>query len=117
MPSQVYFATNRNPIESAVPNNFGTDFHPQGGLSFGRAAIQSVTDESEIGNSNLAIDEVKADGFSDKIKKAIVETGERHLLIYLHGFDYRFREVLMRTAFLGDWYRRGKPSVAWSSTW
>lgn len=112
MPSQVYFATNRNPIESAVPNNFGTDFHPQGGLSFGRAAIQSVTDESEIGNSNLAIDEVKADGFSDKIKKAIVETGERHLLIYLHGFDYRFREVLMRTAFLGDWYRRGKPSVA-----
>lgn len=112
MPIPVYFATNRNPIESAVPNNFGTDFHPDGGLTFGRAIIQSVTDESEIGNSNLAIDEVKADGFSDKIRKAIVENGERHLLIYLHGFDYRFREVAMRAASLGEWYRRGKPSVA-----
>jgi esterase/lipase superfamily enzyme len=111
MPIPVYFATNRNPIESAVANNFGTDFHPDGGLTFGRATIQSVKDESELGNSNLSIDEVTADGFSDRIRKAIVEQGEKNLLIYLHGFDYRFREVVMRAAFLGDWYRRGKPSV------
>lgn len=111
MPIPVYFATNRNPIESAVPNNFGTDFHPDGGLTFGRAVIQSVKDESEIGNSNLAIDEVSATGFTEKLRKAIAENGEKHLLLYLHGFDYRFREVMMRAAYLGDWYRRGKPGV------
>jgi len=108
----VYFATNRNPIESVVPNNFGTDFHPDGGLTFGRATIKSVKDESEIGNSNLAIDEVSAVGFTEKLRNAIAENGERHLLLYLHGFDYRFREVMMRAAFLGDWYRRGKPGIA-----
>lgn len=111
MPIPVYFATNRNPIDSAVPNNFGTDFDPSGGLSFGRATIGSVRDESEIGNSNLAIDEVAAGAFTATLRDAIVDDGERHLLLYLHGFDYRFREALMRTAFLGDWYRRGAPSV------
>lgn len=108
----VYFATNRNVIDSAVPNNFGTDFNADGTLMFGRAVLQSVKDESELGNSNLAIDALAADNFAAPLQRAIVEEGADHLLLYLHGFDYRFREAVMRAGHLGDWFRRGKPSVA-----
>nr|WP_298684287.1 alpha/beta hydrolase [uncultured Dongia sp.] len=108
----VYFATNRNKIESPVPNNFGTDFNVDGALVFGRAVLKSVADESELGNSNLSIDALSPDDFSPTLRQAIVGQGADHLLIYLHGFDYRFRETVMRAGFLSDWYRRGKPSVA-----
>jgi len=57
MAVSVYFATNRNPVSGPVPNNFGTDFHPSGDVTFGRATLQSVEDESEVGNSNVAIDD------------------------------------------------------------
>lgn len=108
----VYFATNRNVIESPVPNNFGTDFNVNGVLMFGRAVLRSVKDESELGNSNLAIDALAADDFSAPLQKEIIDNGADHLLLYLHGFDYRFRETVMRAGHLGDWFRRGKPSVS-----
>jgi len=112
MATRVYFATNRNPIISDVPNNFGTDFSSDGTLQFGRAILQSVKDESELGNSNLAIDSLAKGDFSDALKTEIVEQGADHLLITVHGFDYRFREAVMRAGFLADWYGRGKPKLA-----
>jgi esterase/lipase superfamily enzyme len=108
----VYFGTNRNAIQGPVPNNFGTDFSSDGSLAYGRAVIASVADESEIGNANLAIDGVTAGGFSAALQAEIAGTSAKHLLIYLHGFDYRFREVLMRAALLGDWFGKGSPKVA-----
>jgi esterase/lipase superfamily enzyme len=112
MATRVYFATNRNPISSDVPNNFGTDFSPDGTLQFGRAMLESVKDESELGNSNLAIDGLAKGDFSAALKDEIVEGDADHLLITFHGFDYRFREAMMRAGFLADWYGRGKPKVA-----
>lgn len=112
MPVTVYFATNRNVIESAVPNNFGTDFHAQGDVTFGRAILQSVKDESELGNSNLAIDNLNKGEFSPALQNAIIDGGADHLLISFHGFDYRFREAVMRAGYLADWYGRGKPKLA-----
>ena len=112
MATRVYFATNRNPIVSSVPNNFGTDFSPDGPLQFGRAVLQSVKDESELGNSNLAIDNIAKGDFSDALKAEIVGSDVDHLLITFHGFDYRFREAVMRAGFLNDWYGRGKPKLA-----
>ncbi|GAB2175663.1 alpha/beta hydrolase [Dongia sp. agr-C8] len=107
----VYFGTNRNAILGPVPNNFGTDFSPSGGLTCGRAVITSVADESEIGNSNIAIDSVTPGGFSPLLQSEIAAGNAKHLLIYLHGFDYRFREVMMRAAMLGDWFGKGSPKV------
>lgn len=108
----VYFGTNRNAILGPVPNNFGTDFSPDGSLACGRAVITSLADESEIGNSNLAIDGIATGGFSPALQTEIASSAAKHLLIYLHGFDYRFREVLMRAALLGDWFGKGTPKVA-----
>jgi len=111
MANLVYFATNRNAIESPVENNFGTDFSPDGSVSFGRATLKSVKDESELGNANLSIDAVSTGGFQTPLRNEIVNNPSNHLLVYFHGFDYRFREVLMRAAFVGDWLSKGKPSV------
>jgi esterase/lipase superfamily enzyme len=111
MAVSVYFATNRNPVSGPVPNNFGTDFHPAGEVTFGRAILQSVADESELGNSNVAIDAVTSGEFSPALRQAIID-GEDHLLITLHGFDYRFREAMMRAGVLGAWFGKGRPAVA-----
>ena len=111
MAVSVYFATNRNPISSAVPNNFGTDFNPSGEVMFGRATLQSVADESEIGNSNMTVDALNSGDFLPRIKQEIIG-GADHLLISLHGFDYRFREAMMRAGFLDEWFGKGRPAVA-----
>jgi esterase/lipase superfamily enzyme len=107
----VYFATNRNPIGGPVPNNFGTDFHPSGLVTFGRATLLSIADESELGNSNIVIDAHDPGEFPPSIRQAIID-GEDHLLITLHGFDYRFREAMMRAGSVGAWFGKGKPAVA-----
>jgi esterase/lipase superfamily enzyme len=112
MAVSVYFATNRNPLRNdQVPNNFGTDFNPDGEVVFGRATLQSVADESELGNSNLAIDQLNAGDFLPALKTAIAG-GEDHLLITLHGFDYRFREAMMRAGYVGAWFAKGRPAAA-----
>ena len=108
----VYFGTNRNAISGPVPNNFGTDFSSDGSLAYGRAVVKSVADESELGNSNIKIGSVATGGFSASLQAEITNTSTRHLLVYFHGFDYRFREVLMRSAFLSDWFGKGAPKVS-----
>jgi hypothetical protein len=108
----VYFATNRNLIGGAVPNNFGTDFSNDGSVTFGRATFGSVKDESEIGNGNLTIDKLSTATFLGDVADEIVADPADHMLIYLHGFDFRFREVVMRAGWLGEWYRSGTPSVS-----
>lgn len=109
----VYFGTNRNQIVSPVPNNFGTDFNPNNGaVTFGRAVLQSVDDESEVGNSNLAIDSLSPATFLPALQTEMVNGAPDHLLIYLHGFDYRFREVAMRAGMLGKWFNTGPKKVA-----
>jgi esterase/lipase superfamily enzyme len=112
MAVSVYFGTNRNAILGPVANNYGTDFSSDGSLAFGRAVLTSVADESEIGNSNLAIDEVTTGGFSQTLQAEIAGGSAKHLLVYFHGFDYRFREVLMRAGILNDWFSKGSPKVA-----
>jgi esterase/lipase superfamily enzyme len=111
MAVSVYFATNRNKIGGPVPNNFGTDFNANGEVTFGRATLRSVADESEVGNSNIEIDALNPGEFLPSLRQAIID-GEDHLLITLHGFDYRFREAMMRAGFLGAWFGKGRPAVS-----
>jgi esterase/lipase superfamily enzyme len=112
MPIPVYFATSRNQIAGPVPNNFGTDFNPDGGVIFGKSVVGRVDDESEIGNSNLSIDRLSTVTFWQDLQDEVVEGGIDHLLVYLHGFDYRFREAVMRSAALVDWFGKARTPVA-----
>lgn len=108
----VYFCTNRNPIEISVPNNFGTDVNPNPAMvTYGRTTVKDIVREGDLSDQNIAIDAISAGGFSAEIADEICNGPARHLVITVHGFDYRFREALMRTAWLQDWFQRGTPSV------
>lgn len=108
----VYFCTNRNPIEVSVPNNFGTDVNPNPAIvTYGRTTVNDIAREGDLSDQNIIIDAISAGGFSDDIEDEICDGEARHLLISIHGFDYRFREALMRTAWLKDWFERATPSV------
>lgn len=108
----VFFATNRNRVATSVPNNFGTDFNPDPYfVSFGRASVDDIGREGDLSDQNLAIDAVTPDAFAPELVQAILD-GPDHLILSIHGFDYRFREAVMRSAWLGDWFGRGSPAVA-----
>jgi esterase/lipase superfamily enzyme len=112
MATTVYFCTNRNPVEVSVPNNFGTDVNPNPAMvTYGRTTVTDITREGDLSDRNIAIDAISAGGFSKAIADEICNGDARHLIISVHGFDYRFREALMRTAWLQDWFHRGTPSL------
>jgi esterase/lipase superfamily enzyme len=108
----VFFATNRNRVATSVPNNFGTDFNPDPFfVSFGRARVRDIAREGDLSDQNITIDSVTPDAFAPELVQAMLD-GPDHLILSIHGFDYRFREAVMRSAWLGDWFGRGAPAVA-----
>jgi esterase/lipase superfamily enzyme len=108
----IFFATNRNRVATSVPNNFGTDFNPDPYfVSYGRAQVRDIAREGDLSEQNIAIDAVTPDAFVPELVQAILD-GPDHLILSIHGFDYRFREAVMRSAWLGDWFGRGAPAVA-----
>ena len=107
----VYFCTNRNPLRTSIVNNFGTDFNPAPAMiTYGVADVRSIKREGDLSEQNISVDDLTGDTFSPEIQEAI-QDGPDHLLISVHGFDYRFREAVMRTAWLIDWFKRGTPSL------
>jgi esterase/lipase superfamily enzyme len=107
----VFFCTNRNPISTSIPNNFGTDFNPSPSVNtFGRAEVRSIRREGDLSDQNISVGDLTSNAFSADIHETIC-SGADHLLISIHGFDYRFREAVMRTAWLMDWFKRGTPPI------
>lgn len=107
----IYFCTNRNPVRTSIANNFGTDFNGAPGMvTYGAAHVRSIKREGDLSEQNISVEDLTDDTFSPKIRRAI-QDGPDHLLISIHGFDYRFREAVMRTAWLTDWFKRGTPSM------
>lgn len=98
MATTVYFATNRNPILTGIENNFGTDFNASASpVSFGKAVLKRTDDEQDLRQSNMDILPPTAREFSAGLTQEIL-SGPDRLMIHIHGFDYRFREAVMRTA-------------------
>ncbi len=109
--TRVYFATNRNPVPTGVPGNFGTDLNPSPSmLSYGIVDIASTEEEENLGPENVQISNISTAGLIDEDIEAIMD-GPDHLLLYIHGFDYRFREAAMRSAWLSEWFAGATPSV------
>ncbi len=107
MATTVYFVTNRNLIPTGIENNFGTDTNrSEKPLRFGRAKFKSIDDEQDLRAANLEIDEVSTGDFSKAVRDQIV-SGPNRLMLHVHGFDYRFREALMRAAKFKEWISEG----------
>ncbi len=111
MPTRVLFATNRNQKPGVVANDFGTDFNPNHATVFGVCDVGAVSDESEIGNSNLSIDRLTIYNWLPDLRAGVTAGNADHLLVYVHGFDYEFREAMMRAAFLAEWFAGGPAGI------
>lgn len=128
--ARIYFATNRNPIGGEPPTNFGKRFGPDGlvNLRFGYADVTGGRiDKLHVAREKLDVppDDL-ARGDLSKQKLGSVEIFEQvrmemsktasDMLVYVHGFDFTFREAIVRAAQLKEFYA-GKPMVVFVFTW
>ncbi|MQX36643.1 alpha/beta hydrolase [Roseospira navarrensis] len=123
----VFFATNRNPNRKQNPTDFGATFSPEGldELRFGWAEVPEDPD-GEI-TVATATERLSNRPPSRQVlgSRAVFEhlwhkmaKHERDTMVYVHGFDFTFREALRRTAELKRWYgANGKPMNWVVFTW
>jgi esterase/lipase superfamily enzyme len=107
----VFFATNRNPVETSIPNNFGTDFSAAG-LAWGRVIVHDMRDESDLSQRNMAVCDVATNVPAPEMERAVLAEATDHLVVLVHGFDLRFREAAMQAAALRGWLASARPAVA-----
>ncbi len=107
----VFFATNRNPVETSIPNNFGTDFS-SAGLAWGRALVQDVAEEGDLSMRNMAVFDIARTALVPEAERALLSGTAEDLVVLVHDFDYRFREIVMRAAWLQPWLAQARPAMA-----
>lgn len=124
---EFWFATNRNelaPDAAGLPTDFGKGFSEKGlvELRYGKAKVSGkkldkvaveVAAESmdasldralvgDLGEQSLGSDRICTD-----IRQRIKDEG-RDLVVFIHGFNFSFREALQRTAELARFYGEDK---------
>jgi esterase/lipase superfamily enzyme len=112
----VYFATNRAGIGSP-PTDFGAT--PASALTFGRADVADASAAADL-LQPLTLNGLSSGNFWPALQDEIVQSQANHLFFYIHGFDYRFNESIVRAAQLGPWYGAGirpLPSVVIAFCW
>jgi esterase/lipase superfamily enzyme len=107
----VFFATNRNPVETSIPNNFGTDFSGAG-LAWGRVIVQEAAAEGDLSQRNMAVCDVAPGVPGPEMERALLAEPIDHLVVLVHGFDLRFREAAMQAAWLRGWLAAARPALA-----
>lgn len=129
---RIYFATNRNPNNDANPTNFGKTFSKNGltDLRFGWADVDDDDLESytlyvakehiDIGIESAIRNDFSAQILgSQEVFKQVqddMKTLNQDCIIYIHGFDYTFKEAITRAAELKRFYQ-DRPSVFFLFTW
>lgn len=102
--TRIFFATNRNPLPSDAPNDFGSNFSPDGlaNLRFGRAdVIGANLDQFEIqvAPENLFSDPpvLGSQTIFEEVRQEMQQNAE-DTLIFIHGFNTSFRGALRQAA-------------------
>ena len=130
--TRVYFGTNRNPTGGEPPTNFGKRFSTDGlvNLRFGYADVENgkfdknklfvapeklEVPEDDLARGDLSKQKLGSQAVFDQIRKDMIK-GECDLLVYIHGFDFSFKEAITRAAQIKEFYA-GKPMVVFVFTW
>ena len=122
----VYFGTNRNPIPPRRARDFGPGFGPDGfdNVRFGFAEVPGdSTDDITIEVFDESLDtrtpqgqRLGSEALFDLLQHKMGKH-DRDTMFYIHGFDFTFKEALLRTAELKRWYGFGKPMNWVVFTW
>jgi esterase/lipase superfamily enzyme len=128
--TRVYFGTNRNPGGGEPPTNFGKHFSQSGlvDLRFGWAEVENgkivslnvAPEQLEVPPEDLARGDLSKQKLGSELVFDMVRQDmlgrKADLLLYIHGFDFTFREAVLRTAELAEFYAL-KPMVMFLFTW
>jgi esterase/lipase superfamily enzyme len=107
-PTNIYFATNREPITdgSNPPTDFSATFHKLG-VTFGKAAVPDWSADSPPMGQLFTLSSLSSQTFLPGLIGEIVGADADQLLFTIHGFDYTFQESIQRAAYLQSWYGAG----------
>lgn len=128
--TRVYFGTNRNPNNAANPTNFGKHFSQSGlvDLRFGWAEVENgkitsldVAQEklevpaADLDKGDLSKQKLGSEQVFDMVRKDMIAR-RADLLLYIHGFDFTFRDAILRAAEVAEFYAL-RPMVMFVFTW
>lgn len=102
----VYFLTNRDQVEPMPYPEFG------GGVTdsvrVGTATMKDPPDhEDPLDPLASTLSVAGVDEIPEEVAAAIAGDGGDHLLIYIHGFNYTFRQAMVRAGWLSRWFGGG----------
>lgn len=107
---RVFFGTNRNPNRKTKPTGFGDALNPAtpAELRFGYADFDADLKDYKltVADESLGRGRVGSAAIFDDIRKRMMEGDGRDALIYIHGFDFSFKEALQRTAAIAKFLDR-----------
>ncbi|HEX3064763.1 MAG TPA: alpha/beta hydrolase [Dongiaceae bacterium] len=125
---RVFYATNRNPDNTANPTSFGIDFNgtQPGALTFGVADVSAPSGHDPqglpyeaSGPGDVQLSQGQAGDFSAAAKQMIL-AGPPHLVVSVHGFQYLFWEAITRADYVSRWFAEGQfanPNTIIAFTW
>lgn len=128
--TRVYFGTNRNPIGGEPPSNFGKQFSKNGlvDLRFGWADVEDgkitaikVAEEKldvpqqDLDKGDLSKQRLGSEMVFDMVRKDMIAR-KADLLLYIHGFDFSFKDAIQRAAQVAEFYAL-RPMVMFVFTW
>ncbi|MDR3436700.1 alpha/beta hydrolase [Telmatospirillum sp.] len=116
--TSVYYVTNRDLAEPMPYPEYGTTVvDPTGAanpLRWGVADVPTFAgdDEDRVGTQAIGLRET-AQGLPDAAwTSALAGSQGNHLLVYVHGFNYTFRDAIRRSAWLSQWFGRAPSPVS-----
>jgi esterase/lipase superfamily enzyme len=106
---RVYFATNRNRRDDTIGPNFGEDFAESDVVSFGAADVNLRKNAEDMARKDMSIPvgTLSINSFKPSLREEIID-GPDTLIISVHGFDYEFFEATIRTAWVANYYSKGR---------
>ncbi len=127
--TRVYFGTNRNPNNPDNPTNFGKRFSQSGlvDLRFGWADVEGgkftlnvaaeslSVPEQDLLRGDLSKQKLGSEKVFDMVRRDMIDR-KADLLLYIHGFDFTFRDAILRAAQIAEFYAQ-KPLVMFVFTW
>jgi esterase/lipase superfamily enzyme len=106
MSTTVYFATNRavtnaNDAVNGYPAVMVPPLKPQQ-ITYGTAIVDGVVVATNAQGTVSKIENVSQGGFSPYAAEAL-SSGDKDLLVFIHGFDNTFSDAITRAAFNREW--------------
>jgi esterase/lipase superfamily enzyme len=107
---RVYFMTNRNQREAMPFPEFG--FTPTADVTIGHAEMTDpVANEAAMDPLAIKLAVRGVNALPEDLAREIEQSDDNHLLLYIHGFNYSFREAMQRSGWLAGWFGAGDHAV------